>query len=74
MTVGEAASALGFSHMTIRRAIAAREFPALKIGHKALVPRAFVDQLLAAACSGETVFAAEVAADWSDGTSTRGVA
>jgi excisionase family DNA binding protein len=65
ITVGEAARMLGFSGMTIRRRIEARQFPAVKIGSKALVPRAFVEQLLQAALAGQTVVAEELAAEWS---------
>jgi excisionase family DNA binding protein len=66
MTVGEAARMLGFSGMTIRRRIEARQFPAVKIGTKALVPRAFVERLLQAALAGQTVVAEEFAAEWSN--------
>lgn len=55
---------LGCSEMTIRRRIYARQFPAVKIGRKAMVPRAFVEQLLAAADAGETVVLEEFAAAW----------
>ena len=41
--------------MTIRRKIEARQFPAVKMGCKALVPRAFVKQLIADALTGKTV-------------------
>ncbi len=64
MTVHEAAQALRYSEMTIRRRIGAREFPAVKIGSKALVPRAFVEQLLADAMAGHTVVVEEYAAGW----------
>jgi excisionase family DNA binding protein len=68
MTVREAAQMLGFSDMTIRRRIEARQFPAVKIGTKALIPRAFVEQLLEAAAAGQTVVAEEFAAAWSAAT------
>lgn len=64
MTIHEAARALGYSDMTIRRRIEARQFPAVKIGSKALVPRAFVERLLADALAGRTVVVEEYAADW----------
>lgn len=64
MTIQAAARALGYSDMTIRRRIEARQFPAVKIGNKALVPRAFVEQLLADAMAGRTVVAEEYAARW----------
>jgi excisionase family DNA binding protein len=65
MTVTQAATMLGFSDMTIRRRIEARQFPAVKIGRKALVPRAFVEELLKAASSGQTVVVEEFARVWS---------
>src|SRR3954454_14186751 len=64
MTIHAAARALGYSDMTIRRKIEARQFPAVKIGSKALVPRAFVQQLLADALAGRTVVVEEYAAAW----------
>jgi excisionase family DNA binding protein len=64
MTIHETARALGYSDMTIRRRIEARQFPAVKIGSKALVPRAFVERLLADALAGRTVVVEEYAAEW----------
>ena len=64
MTIHAAAQALGYSDMTIRRRIEARQFPAVKIGSKALVPRAFVEQLIADALAGKTVVVEEYAAAW----------
>lgn len=64
LLVRQAADMLGCSEMTIRRRIYARQFPAVKIGRKAMVPRAFVEQLLAAADAGETVVLEEFAAAW----------
>lgn len=64
MTIRAAALALGCSDMTIRRRIEARQFPAVKIGSKALVPRAFVERLLADALAGRTVVVEEYAASW----------
>jgi excisionase family DNA binding protein len=64
ITVAETARMLGYSDMTIRRRIDARRFPAVKIGSKAMVPRAFVERLLAAAQSGRTVVVEEIAAQW----------
>jgi excisionase family DNA binding protein len=64
MTIRAAALALGCSDMTIRRRIEARQFPAVKIGSKALVPRAFVERLLADALAGRTVVVEEYAAAW----------
>lgn len=51
--------------MTIRRRVEARQFPAVKIGCKALVPRAFVERLIADALAGRTVVVEEYAAVWS---------
>ena len=64
MTIRAAALALGYSDMTIRRKVEARQFPAVKIGCKALVPRAFVEQLIADAVAGRTVVLEEYAAAW----------
>lgn len=64
LPVRVAAQMLGCSDMTIRRRVYARQFPAVKIGRKTLVPRAFVEELLAAADSGETVVLEEFAASW----------
>lgn len=64
ITVAETARMLGCSNMTIRRRIDARQFPAVKIGRKAMVPRAFVERLLAAAASGRTVVVEEITAEW----------
>jgi excisionase family DNA binding protein len=66
MTIHAAAQALGYSDMTIRRRIEARQFPAVKIGSKALVPRAFVEQLIADALAGKTVVVEEYAAAWGE--------
>jgi hypothetical protein len=55
---------LGCSDMTIRRRIYARQFPAVTIGRKAMVPRVFVEQLLAAAAAGQTVVLEEFASAW----------
>ena len=65
MTIHAAAQALGYSDMTIRRKIEARQFPAVKMGCKALVPRAFVEQLIADALTGKTVIVEEYTAAWS---------
>lgn len=64
ITIHAAAQALGFSDMTIRRKIEARQFPAVKMGCKALVPRAFVEQLIGDALTGKTVVVEEYAAAW----------
>ncbi|MDQ1293065.1 MAG: Excisionase family binding protein [Actinomycetota bacterium] len=64
VSVSEAARLLGFSGMTVRRRIEARQFPAVKMGTKAMVPRAFVDAVLAAVHSGQTVIVEEFAETW----------
>lgn len=64
MTIRAAALALGCSDMTIRRRVEARQFPAVKIGSKALVSRSFVEQLLADALAGRTVVVEEYASEW----------
>lgn len=64
ITVRQAAARLGFSDMTIRRRIEARQFPAVKMGSKAMVPRAFVDRLLELVEAGHTVVVEEYAAEW----------
>jgi excisionase family DNA binding protein len=64
MTIHAAALVLGCSDMTIRRKVEARAFPAVKIGSKALVPRAFVERLVADAVAGRTVVVEEYAAEW----------
>jgi excisionase family DNA binding protein len=64
MTIRAAAEVLGCSDMTIRRRVEARQFPAVKIGCKALVPRVFVERLLADALAGRTVVVEEYAAVW----------
>src|SRR3954452_6767437 len=74
ITVHAAARALGYSDMTIRRKIEARQFPAVKMGSKALVPRAFVEQLIADALAGQTVIVEEYAAAWSQNRGDQGSA
>ena len=66
MTIHAAAAALGYSDMTIRRRVEARQFPAVKMGNKALVPRAFVERLIADALAGRTVVVEEYAARWAE--------
>jgi excisionase family DNA binding protein len=64
LTVQEAAARLGCSDMTIRRRIAARQFPAVKNGRKSMVPRSFIERLLAQAEAGHTVIVAEAVDEW----------
>ncbi|PSK96025.1 excisionase family DNA binding protein [Murinocardiopsis flavida] len=65
MTVQQAADALGYSHMTIRRRIELGSFPAIRMGSKAMVPRAFINDVVAAAMTGRTVTIEDFAAEWS---------
>lgn len=74
MTIHAAALALGYSEMTIRRRVEARQFPAVKIGSKALVPRAFVARVLADALAGRTVVVEEYAAAWTEALDADGQA
>lgn len=74
MSIHAAAQALGYSDMTIRRRVEARQFPAVKIGSKALVPRAFVEKLLADALAGRTVVVEEYAAAWAHALGDEAVA
>jgi excisionase family DNA binding protein len=64
MTVQKVAELLGCSDMTIRRRISARQFPAVKIGRKSMIPRSFVERLLAQAEAGQTVVVDEAVEQW----------
>src|SRR4051794_3687883 len=64
MTVQQAAELLGCSDMTIRRRIAARQFPAVKNGRKSMIPRSFVERLVAEAVAGHTVVVEEAVEEW----------
>jgi excisionase family DNA binding protein len=64
MTVQQAAELLGCSDMTIRRRIAARQFPAVKNGRKSMIPRSFVERLVAEAEAGQTVVVEEAVEEW----------
>jgi excisionase family DNA binding protein len=64
MTVREAAERLGCSDMTIRRRIAARQFPAVRNGRKSMIPRSFIERLLAQAEAGRTVVVDEAVQEW----------
>jgi excisionase family DNA binding protein len=55
LSVAAAARELGVSPATLYRAIAAQEFPAIKIRGSLKVLRELVDDILAAARAGETV-------------------
>ena len=60
-SVGEVAAILGLSPMTIYRAIADGEFPALKIRGRVIVPANAVEQMIEAATADGTLVDA---ADW----------
>lgn len=64
ITVQQAAELLGCSDMTIRRRIAARQFPAVKNGRKSMIPRSFVERLVAEAEAGRTVVVEEAVEEW----------
>ncbi len=55
---------LGCSEMTIRRRIYGRQVPSVRIGRKALLPREFIEQLLASAAAGNNVVLEEFTAEW----------
>lgn len=67
MSVAELASELGMSQMTLYRAIAAGEFPAVRIGRRLVVPaRVLQDMADQALATGTTVDTA----DWAHSRST----
>jgi hypothetical protein len=53
--VREAARKLGFSEMSIRRRIEVEDFPAVRMGSRTMVPRAFVDWILGQVAVGRTI-------------------
>jgi excisionase family DNA binding protein len=61
-SVPKAARQLGMSPATLYRAIAANQFPAIRIRGRLLVLREVIDQILAAARAGQTVDVAKWAA------------
>jgi excisionase family DNA binding protein len=64
LSIAELAAELGMSQMTLYRAIAAGEFPAVRIGRRLVVPARVLEELSAAAlATGRTVRAA----DWTGG-------
>ncbi len=64
LSVAELAQELGMSQMTLYRAIAAGEFPAVRIGRRLVVPaRVLEDMAAAALATGTTVDTA----DWPRG-------
>ena len=60
-SVAEVAVILGMSAMTVYRAIAAGEFPAVRIRGRLIVPAAAVDAMVSAAVSGGAMVDAS---DW----------
>ncbi len=61
LSVAELAAELGMCQMTLYRAIAAGEFPAVRIGRRLVVPARVLDQMLDAALGTGRVVKA---ADW----------
>jgi excisionase family DNA binding protein len=60
LNVAEMAEVMGVSEMTLYRAIANGEFPAVRIGRRLFIPARLLDQLAEAAIStGRVVTAAE---------------
>ena len=65
LSVAELARELGMSQMTLYRAIAAGEFPAVRIGRRLVVPARVLDDMAAAAlATGTTIDTA----DWRQGS------
>ncbi|MFC3981395.1 helix-turn-helix domain-containing protein, partial [Streptosporangium jomthongense] len=55
---------LGVSRMTVDRAVKAGEIPSVKFRSTYKVPRTFIERLIAAAESGQSVVVEEYAAAW----------
>ena len=55
-----------------RQGIAARQFPAVKNGRKSMIPRSFVERLVAEAEAGQTVVVEEAVEQWRERTRDRG--
>jgi excisionase family DNA binding protein len=70
-SVAETARMLGTSEMTLYRAIAAGEFPAVRIRGRIIVPRQAIEAMTAAAMSGGGLVDA---ADWVEGGNRPGAA
>jgi excisionase family DNA binding protein len=62
-SVAEAAAIFGLSPMTVYRAIAAGEFPAVKIRGRVIVPAGAIDAMIEAATSEGTLVRS---ADWAN--------
>nr|WP_272954734.1 helix-turn-helix domain-containing protein [Kribbella sandramycini] len=61
MSVADVARSMGMSEMTLYRAIAAGEFPAVRIGRRLLVPARVLERMAELAIStGREVSAAEI--------------
>ncbi len=54
LTVDEAAARLGIGRSAAYAAVKRGEIPALRIGHRLLIPRAALDRMLAGAHEGPT--------------------
>lgn len=54
-SVGQVARMLGMSSMTVYRAISAREFPAVRVRGRLIVPAKAVDAMVEAAVTDQTV-------------------
>jgi excisionase family DNA binding protein len=63
-SVAEVAAIFGLSSMTVYRAIAAGEFPAVKIRGRVIVPAGAIDAMVEAATSAGTIVNS---ADWATG-------
>jgi excisionase family DNA binding protein len=68
-SVAEAAAILGMSSMTLYRAIAAGEFPAVRVRGRLIIPVRAIDQLVDLAVTGGVVVDAST---WSATTEAQG--
>lgn len=69
--VAQVAAMLGVSTMSLYRAINAGEFPAIRIRGRLIVPARALEEMVEAACAGQTVVDA---ADWVPPAQVAGVA
>jgi excisionase family DNA binding protein len=74
VSVRVAAEMIGVCEMTIRRRIRKRQFPALRTGRKSMIPRSFIERLLAQAEAGQTVIVDEEAGCWASTIGAGGMA
>lgn len=70
-SVAEVAAMLGMSSMTLYRAISAKEFPAVRIRGRLVIPARAVDAMVEAAVSDQTVVDA---ADWAGSSTSQATA